>query len=85
MRPERLDYLCELHHSLTQQTIPWEAVLAVDGADPGRVPSALADDPRVRILALPRAVGAAAARNLALNQVRTKFVAYADDDVVAAL
>ncbi|WP_399428883.1 glycosyltransferase family 2 protein [Streptomyces sp. WAC 06783] len=78
--PERLDYLRELHHSLTQQTVPWEAVLAVDGADPARVPSVLADDPRVRVLALPRAVGAAAARNLALTQVRTKFVAYADDD-----
>lgn len=29
---------------------------------------------------LPRAVGAACARNLALNEVRTEFVNWADDD-----
>ncbi len=69
-----------MHASLTRQSVPWEAVIALDGADPARLPAPLAADPRVRTLALPRAVGAACARNLALNEVRTEFVNWADDD-----
>lgn len=80
LRPERLGYLEAMHASLMAQTVSWEAVLAVDGADPALVPKAIAEDPRVRILSLPRPVGAASARNLALNLVRTELVAYADDD-----
>jgi glycosyltransferase involved in cell wall biosynthesis len=62
------------------QTVPWEAVIALDGADPRHLPARLAADPRIRTLALPRPVGAASARNLALNLVRTPFTAYMDDD-----
>ncbi|MGW2404060.1 glycosyltransferase [Streptomyces sp. NPDC001739] len=80
LRPSRLGFLEALHKSLTAQTVAWEAVLAVDGADPALVPRPLANDPRIRILALPRPVGAAAARNLALNLVRTELMAYVDDD-----
>jgi glycosyltransferase involved in cell wall biosynthesis len=80
LRPERLRYLEELHRSLQQQTIPWEAVLALDGAATTRLPRSIADDPRVRVLPLPRPVGAASARNLATNLVTTPYVAYADDD-----
>ncbi|MFJ2739665.1 glycosyltransferase family 2 protein [Streptomyces sp. NPDC087440] len=82
LRADRLDYLTAMHASLTRQSVPWEAVIALDGADPARLPAPLADDPRVRTLALPRAVGAACARNLALNDVRTAFVNWADDDDV---
>lgn len=73
-----------MHTSLTRQSVPWEAVVALDGANPALLPQPLADDPRVRTLALPRAVGAACAGNLALNDVRTQYVNWADDDVVAA-
>ncbi|MFB7630508.1 glycosyltransferase [Streptomyces sp. NPDC056149] len=68
-----------MHASLTRQSVPWEAVVALDGADPARLPAALSRDPRVRTLELPP-VGAACARNLALNTVRTEYVNWADDD-----
>ncbi|WP_189940939.1 glycosyltransferase family 2 protein [Streptomyces aurantiogriseus] len=80
LRPDRLGYLTALHESLTRQSVPWEAVIALDGADPTRLPAPLADDPRVHVLALPWPVGAACARNLALNDVRTEYVNWADDD-----
>lgn len=69
-----------MHASLERQSVPWEAVVALDGADPARLPEPLAADPRVRTLVLPRAVGATCARNLALNEVRTEYVNWADDD-----
>ncbi|MFE4017982.1 glycosyltransferase family 2 protein [Streptomyces sp. NPDC059101] len=77
---DRLGYLVAMHASLTRQTAPWEAVIAIDGADPERLPAPLTEDPRVRTLALPRPVGAACARNLALTHVRTEYVNWADDD-----
>ncbi|MEV3857583.1 glycosyltransferase [Streptomyces sp. NPDC050095] len=80
LRPERLGYLTELHASLQRQTVPFEAVLVLDGADPARLPASIAADPRIRVLALPRPVGAAAARNLGLRMVRTRYVCYSDDD-----
>ncbi|MFE0188000.1 glycosyltransferase family 2 protein [Streptomyces sp. NPDC058989] len=80
LRPDRLNYLAAMHASLDRQSVPWEAIVSIDGADPGRLPEPLAADPRVRTLVLPRAVGAACARNLALNEVRTEYVNWADDD-----
>ncbi|WP_345567518.1 glycosyltransferase family 2 protein [Streptomyces plumbiresistens] len=80
LRPERLAFLAAMHASLCRQSVPWEAVVALDGADPTRLPAALAVDPRIRTLALPRSVGAACARNFALNEVRTEYVQWADDD-----
>lgn len=79
----RLPYLEQLHQSLDNQTVPLEWILALDGADPARLPEALAADPRVRVLPLPRPVGAATARNLALNLVtEADYVKYCDDDDV---
>lgn len=69
-----------MHASLDAQDADWEAVLALDGADPAQLPASLAADPRVRILALPRAVGAACARNLAVNLARSPTLTWADDD-----
>lgn len=69
-----------MYESLTRQSVPWEAVIALNGADRTRLPTPLAEDSRVCILALPRQVGAACARNLALGCVRTEFVNWADDD-----
>ncbi|MGT2531533.1 hypothetical protein [Streptomyces virginiae] len=51
LRPERLPYLQEMHASLTRQTVPWEAVLVLDGADPALVPAPITADPRIRTLA----------------------------------
>lgn len=76
---DRIGHLGAMHASLDRQSVPWEAVIALDGADPRRLPAPLADDARVRILPLPP-VGAACARNLALNEVRTAYVNWADDD-----
>ncbi len=69
-----------MHASLARQSVPWEAVIALDGASPDRLPASLAQDPRVRTLALPRPVGAACARNLAVAHVRTPYTNWADDD-----
>ncbi|MEU2874097.1 glycosyltransferase [Streptomyces olivoreticuli] len=80
LRADRLNYLTAMHTSLTRQSVPWEAVIALDGAAPDLLPAPLANDPRVRTLALPRPVGAACARNLALDAVRTPFCNWADDD-----
>ncbi|MGW0866343.1 glycosyltransferase family 2 protein [Streptomyces sp. NPDC002611] len=80
LREDRLDYLTAMHASLTRQSVPWEAVIALDGASPDRLSAPLAQDPLVRTLALPRPVGAACARNLALTKVRTPYMNWADDD-----
>ncbi|MFI7094789.1 glycosyltransferase [Streptomyces lydicus] len=80
LQDDRLDYLTAMHASLTRQAVPWEAVIAIDGADPARLPAPLAADPRVRTVVTPQPVGAACARNLALNTVRTEFCNWADDD-----
>lgn len=69
-----------MHASLTRQSVLWEAVIALDGASPDRLPTPLAQDPRIRTLAVPRPVGAACARNLALAHVRTPYTNWADDD-----
>ncbi|MCL2729701.1 MAG: glycosyltransferase [Actinomycetia bacterium] len=71
-----------MHASLDAQDADWEAVLALDGADPALLPEPLAADPRIRVLALPRPVGAACARNLAVNLARGKALTWADDDDV---
>ncbi|MBK3638605.1 glycosyltransferase [Streptomyces sp. MBT97] len=80
LREDRLDYLTAMHASLTRQSVPWEAVIALDGASPDRLPDPLAQDSRVRTLVLPRPVGAACARNLALAHVRTRYTNWADED-----
>lgn len=78
---DRLGYLAALHTSLHAQTgCSWKWVLAVDGADPGRVPAAITADPRVEILALSRWAGAATARNLALDLAEGEWVTHIDDD-----
>ncbi|MFF4822698.1 glycosyltransferase family 2 protein [Streptomyces sp. NPDC001212] len=80
LREDRLAYLAAMHASLQRQSVAWEAVIALDGADSDRLPTPLSNDPRIRTLTLLRPVGAACARNLALNEVRTPYVNWADDD-----
>ncbi|MER5443125.1 glycosyltransferase [Streptomyces sp. NPDC002790] len=80
LRPDRLAFLTAMHASLCRQSVSVEIIVALDGADPARLPAALAADSRVRTLALPRPVGAACARNFALTEVRTEYLNWADDD-----
>ncbi|MEU8954963.1 glycosyltransferase [Streptomyces sp. NPDC048518] len=75
-----MGYLAELHASLMRQTVPWEAILVLDGAGRALLPERLAADARIRVVELPHPVGAAAARNLGLRMVRTPLVCYMDDD-----
>lgn len=80
--PERLPYLIALHESLVrQQASAWQWILSLDGGDPKDIPSQIAQDGRVKVLALPKC-GAAMTRNLALNLVDAPTVAFCDDDDV---
>ncbi|WP_420036035.1 glycosyltransferase [Streptomyces sp. cg28] len=80
LRSDRLAFLTAMHTSLRRQSVPMEIIISLDGTDPARLPAALAADSRVRTLYLPRPVGAACARNLALPEVRTEYLNWADDD-----
>ncbi|MFE0055298.1 glycosyltransferase family 2 protein [Streptomyces sp. NPDC059003] len=80
LRSDRIPYLLELHASLEQQDAEWQWVLALDGVPISQLPAPLRDDPRVRTVPLPRAVGAGAARNFALNEVSAPWCTTADDD-----
>lgn len=78
--PERLPYLIALHESLVrQQGSTWQWVLSLDGGDPHDIPKQVAQDPRVKVLALPKC-GAAMTRNLALSLVDAPTVVFCDDD-----
>ncbi|GAA2720373.1 MULTISPECIES: glycosyltransferase family A protein [Streptomyces] len=80
--PERLPYLIALHESLVRQTgSAWQWILSLDGGDPRDVPEQIAQDPRVKVLALPKC-GAAMTRNLALGVVEAPKVIFCDDDDV---
>ncbi|MEU4181439.1 glycosyltransferase [Streptomyces sp. NPDC026589] len=80
LRPERVPYLLELYASLQLQGVPFQWVLALDGVPLSELPAVLREDPRVVAMPLPRAVGAGAARNFALNEVTTPWCTTADND-----
>ncbi|WP_308293553.1 glycosyltransferase [Streptomyces sp. RM72] len=80
LRAERVPYLLELYASLQKQGVPFQWVLALDGVPLSELPAVLREDPRVVAVPLPRAVGAGAARNFALNEVTTAWCTTADDD-----
>lgn len=82
LRPERLSFLVELYQSLCRQNASWEWILALDGVLISHLPAVLHGDSRVRVIELPWAVGAGAARNLALNEVSAEWCTTADDDDV---
>ncbi len=73
LHDDRLDYLTATHASLTRQTVPWEAVIAIGGADPARLPAPTHDRPVYPHTRPPQPVGAPCARNLALTRVRTPY------------
>lgn len=80
--PERLPYLFALHESLARQAgATWQWILSLDGGDPRGVPDQIAQDPRVKVLALPKC-GAAMTRNLALGEADSATVIFCDDDDV---
>ncbi|MFI1183588.1 glycosyltransferase family 2 protein [Streptomyces sp. NPDC020799] len=82
LRPDRIAYLLELYASLRDQDVSWEWVLALDGVSEDGVPEVLRTDGRVKVVALPRPVGAGAARNFAVNEVTADWLTTSDDDDV---
>ncbi|BBC30790.1 hypothetical protein SGFS_020840 [Streptomyces graminofaciens] len=82
LRPDRIAYLLELYASLRDQDVSWEWVLALDGVSEDGVPEVLRTDARVKVVALPRPVGAGAARNFAVNEVTADWLTTSDDDDV---
>ncbi len=82
LRPDRIAYLLELYASLRDQDVRWQWVLALDGVSEDSVPEVLRTDARVKVVALPRPVGAGAARNFAVNEVTAGWLTTSDDDDV---
>ncbi|MGD3109328.1 glycosyltransferase family 2 protein [Streptomyces sp. YGL11-2] len=82
LRPDRIPYLLELYASLRDQEVSWQWVLALDGVSEEGVPEVLRTDARVKVVALPRPVGAGAARNFAVNEVTADWLTTSDDDDV---
>ncbi|MDW4910675.1 glycosyltransferase family 2 protein [Streptomyces sp. ADMS] len=82
LRPDRIAYLLELYASLREQDLGWEWVLALDGVSEEGVPKVLRADARVKVVALPKPVGAGAARNFAVNEVSADWLTTSDDDDV---
>ncbi|MEU6964280.1 glycosyltransferase family 2 protein [Streptomyces chrestomyceticus] len=80
LRPDRIAYLLKLYVSLRDQDVSWEWVLALDGVSEDGVPEVLCTDARVKVVALPRPVGAGAARNFAVNEVTADWLTTSDDD-----
>ncbi|MEH0551001.1 glycosyltransferase family 2 protein [Streptomyces sp. B21-101] len=82
LRPDRIAYLLELYASLREQEVSWEWVLALDGVSDQGLPEVLGADARVKVVVLPRPVGAGAARNFAVNEVTADWLTTSDDDDV---
>ena len=73
-RPQRLEQA--VRAVLAQEGVDLEVVVVHDGPHPG----ADLRDPRVRVVALDRRSGSAAARNAGLEAARGTWVAFLDDD-----
>lgn len=80
LEPGRLPWLVDLHTSLTSNQATWEWIIVVDGVDPDPLPAQLVADARVSVVALPRRVGAACARNVGLSQAQAEWITSCDDD-----
>ncbi len=70
-----------VHSALTQTLRDIEVIVVVDGVDPATV-AVLKEipDPRLVIAPLPQPVGAAEARNIAVQRARGAWIAFLDDD-----
>ncbi|MDR3349858.1 MAG: glycosyltransferase family 2 protein [Acidaminococcales bacterium] len=77
-------YIAETIESVLAQTYPaWEMLIVDDGSADDTADIArkyAAADRRVRLIALPANVGAAAARNIGIRAARGRFVAFLDSD-----
>jgi O-antigen biosynthesis protein len=78
---DRPQLLVEAIASVVQQRHrEWELLVVNDGGESVAEVVRRSHDPRVRLIELPRALGPAAARNVALGVGRGTIVAYLDDD-----
>ena len=77
-------YLPRCLDSLCAQTVPELEIIAVNDASPDNAAEILAAyaarDERIKVINLPHNQGVAAARNLALQQVRGEYVGFVDSD-----
>ena len=69
---------------LEQTGVAFDVIVVDDGSRDAAGDVADFDDPRVRVLTLPRAGGVAAARNAAIAEARGEWVSFLDDDDVWA-
>jgi glycosyltransferase involved in cell wall biosynthesis len=83
---DRRALLMEAVESVRAQTFAgWELLVADDGSTDGSADAVEAlHDPRIRVLRLPHAGQAAAARNAGVRAARGEWVAFLDSDDVWA-
>jgi glycosyltransferase involved in cell wall biosynthesis len=78
------NWLPETLESVRMQTIPdWEHILVDDGSTDESafiIQAAASADPRIRLLSIGGKAGPAAARNLAIENARGRFIAFLDAD-----
>lgn len=70
-----------IRSALGQTFNPVEVLVVVDGDDPETLAAVESlNESRVRVIALPRSVGAAEARNIGVEAARGRWIAFLDDD-----
>ena len=70
-----------IRSALRQTFHELEVLVVVDGVDPETVAAVEAlHEPQVRVIALPRSVGAAEARNVGVEAALGRWIAFLDDD-----
>lgn len=75
---DRPEFLREAIDSVRRQTFTnWELIVVDDG---GRVPAAIPDDPRIRLIDVTSGTGPAAARNRGIGLALGRWITFLDDD-----
>ncbi|MCR4317119.1 MAG: glycosyltransferase [Planctomycetes bacterium] len=78
------DVLEKLIESIAKQSGEVEEIIVVDDGSSPAIDTRKFEPPLVRVIAHPRNLGLATARNTGIMEARTKFVAFFDCDVVPA-
>jgi glycosyltransferase involved in cell wall biosynthesis len=69
-----------LRAALIQQQVRMEVIVVDDGSEMPIPDIPALDDPRVRLIRLPRHAGVGPARNAGIGQARSDWIAFLDDD-----